>query len=121
MTTKVLIIIFGSIAIYYLGVSYVIKTRFDSAVKPLNYWQSLTIFAFFIKMSMTHPFKGRRIPSLISVILLYQIFTEIFKVYYISLIKKHPELTQGVILVIAKRKFEEGITNVYDTVENYKE
>ncbi|NCE77172.1 hypothetical protein D1157_19920 [Anaerotruncus sp. X29] len=114
----ILIIILLSAIVYYLGATYVIQTRFKNSPKSLNYWQSLTIFGFFIKMAAKHPFKGRRLSGVIAVILMYQIFAQILKAYYFAVYEKHPELDQKALLAVAKRKFEEGIANVYETIDS---
>lgn len=114
----ILIIILIAIVVYYLGATYVIQTRFKNAPKALSYWQSLTIFGFFIKMAAKHPFKGRRLSGIIAVILMYQIFAQILKAYYFAVYEKHSELDQKVLLTVAKHKFEEGIANVYETIDN---
>lgn len=112
----ILMIIFGSIAIYYLGATYVISTRFQNEPKPLTYWQSITIFGFFIKMAFKHPYKNHRISGIVATTLLYQVFANILKVYYGSVYAKHPDLNQSALLAVAKRKFEEGIFDVYNTI-----
>ena len=114
----ILLIILITVAVYYLGATYVIQTRFKNSPKALNYWQSLTIFGFFIKMAAKYPFKGRRLSGIVTVILIYQIFAQILKAYYFAVYEKHPELDQKPLLAIAKRKFEGGIANIYETIDN---
>ena len=115
-----LIIIGGSALIYFLGASYSIFVKFKDSAYPISYLKACGIFSFLIWMSLKHPFHGRRFSSFTTLILLYQIFSAIFKVYYEKQYEKHPNLTTASQLAVTKRKYESGIQNVYETLDKLK-
>ena len=116
---KVLLVIILSLLIYYLGASYVIQKHFKQTSKPISYMQACGIFNFLIQMAIKYPYKGHRASGIFAVIFLYQIFNQIFKTYYITILTSRPELDASNTLSVAKIKFEDRIYKVYSTLDGW--